>query len=159
MANLRKDKLLKITKRGHSWHRVVPVEVNKKKAVTVHIFLLPKVSDGYGASKVVLYVTAEVKSSLLTRLNTCCEDSWVMVETEVMDHLAGKKYGFTDFTPRAIDADDGKIGFCQDLVTCEDVKKCRTESVDVVIKVTFITCQRDDFTLHDEDGFCVVSHK
>ena len=84
----------------------------------------------------------------------------MIVESEIRDQQAGKKHGESDFTPYAIDSDDGRISFCQDLVTCEKVRGCVSECVNLAVKVTFLTSQRNDYTLHEnEDGFCEVHRK
>ena len=106
----------------------------------VRLFLLPAVTDTATLlKKAVLQVNVTVKPILLARLRESGEDSWVMVESEIRDQQAGKKYGEPNFTPYAIDPKDGRISFYQDLVMCEKVRSCVTNRVNLAVKVMFVT--------------------
>ena len=163
VVSMRKDKLLKPTTKGHSWHCQIPTDANgKRKGVITHMHLLPGITDkATRVQDAVLKINATVKPSLLARLRECGEDSWVMVESEIRDQQAGKKHGYCDFTPYAINPEDGTVSYCQNLVMCEKVRSCTSERVHLAIKVTFVTCQRKDYSLRENEelGFCEVHHR
>lgn len=171
-ATLRKEKFLRPDKRGHTWHRTLRVDVNRRRGCVVRAFLLPAVrcaeageQAGGGGARAILLVCAELKSGLLARLRRCGEDCWVLVEAEVRDRRAGKKYGFAEVRPYALAVGEeregaGQVSFCQELVRCEELEACRCERVELVMKFTLVVCRRCDYEVREDDqGFCVVTHK
>lgn len=102
-----------------------------------------------------LYIKAEANCK---KLKTCNVDCWVLVVSEVMDKQAGKSLGSTELNPQFINIiDDGMVNFDQDLVACDEIENCRSDSVSIVVKATFITCPRKGFTQQDvEDDYVLV---
>lgn len=151
---LNKDKLLSISRRGYTWSRTITIEVSKKKCVSVRVFLLPSVSRGE-AEHAVLHVTAEANPSLVKE---CGQNCWVVVETKVMDQQTAA-VAVSNITPHKIKDERGKVAFCQDLVSCEDVRAWSGRHVNLVLSATFVTCPLDRYFSQDCAEFCVIRHK
>lgn len=142
-ATLPKSKLLYSGKKEstHSWTCSISVDMNKKRALQVQVFL--KVKDKT-AETTLLHVIAKVADAKIKSLNQCGEECWVLLETELMDQDGGKRLGFSEFTPHTVSMEDGQLNFNQKLVKCDEVKSSIGSSLNLHMKVTFITCPIND---------------
>ncbi len=134
IKTLRISKLLKSGKKGYTWDCTIPVKIDKKKAVTTQVFLSPRVSDNDNMQNAKLDVMAEVNREAMTKLQGCR----IKIETEVRDTKAGRRIGSTQFHSHAVSMDNGQVKFRQDLVSYDEVKKCESDSVDLLFTVTII---------------------
>ena len=110
------------------------IDLHRKKMIPVNIKVIPNVGN-----MTRILVTAKIKQSLLNTLQSNDLDSWIQVKAKIMDLRAGKEYGFQEFPRHAINKQDGGIRFEQDLVNCDDIRKCTGKKVYIKVKARFIT--------------------
>lgn len=150
------SKLLQNSKKGHTWNHPIFIEVYKKK-VAVRIFIFPRVSDNDQTQTTKLDVTADVGRKLLKILRESDIECQIKIETEVWDTKAGQNMCCTQFCYHTVCMEDGKVNFRQDLVSCEKVKTCRSDTVTLVVKVTLRTGQRNIWKVEEVDyGFLSI---
>ena len=155
-VTLRKSKLLHSGRKGHTWNDAIWVEVSKKKEVKVRLFIFPRVSDNDKAQTTKLDATAQISKKLQKELQDQDKVGHIKVESEVLDNVAGKSIGSKRFRCHAVCMEDGRVNFRQDLVPCNEVKACKSDSVTIVFKVTFSTKQKNEYKIKEESGFLVV---
>lgn len=167
-AKMKIKKLVWNRRKGNTWNRTITVEVNRKTGVEVRVFLHPKfsagdgTSDGSSAEKAILFVTAEIKPVLRKQLVGYYKRCWVQIDTEVMDKYAGKRLHFVTGHPYpiSIDEKENQVNFRQDLVSHDQLKSCKSKSVTLTMKVTFITSQNEKYEFSEdpvnEDGYFEV---
>ena len=98
-----KDKLTKSISASYSWEYKVSLKVFKEEKgdVTAQFYLHPNTGDQTPTAE--LRVHAKVSQSLLKRIRDYFKKCWIIVESEVLDHQAGKELGFRDPCPQWID--------------------------------------------------------
>ncbi len=155
-AVLNKDKFLQISRKGHTWHGSISIPVSKRKEARLQVFIFPRVSDSNSNNSQIakLDVTAEVK--FLGKLNSNNEECRIRVETEIWDTHMGRSIGSTEFQYFPVTVDDGKVNFRQDLVSCDQIKECRSNKVTLTIKALLAISAQQQYDIREVDGFTVV---
>ena len=142
-------------KQAYSWHCEIPVDVDStKRGVTAKVFLFPDIA-AHDSTVTTLLISIVIEKSLLLKLKEGCEDSWVVVETEVMDKYAGRRLDFMQCAPHKVDEKSGRVNFYQNLLSCDEVTHTECDNIDFVLKVTFITSQRQD--LYNDSDYVMIS--
>lgn len=127
---------------------------SKKGGVTAKVFLFSDIAAG-DSTVATLLISIITEKSLLTKLKEGCEDSWVVVETEVMDKYAGRRLDFMQCAPHKVDEKSGRVNFYQNLLSCNEVAHTESDSIDFILKVTFITSQRQE--LYNDSDYEMIS--
>ena len=142
VVHVRKQVLTELShKTLYSWNCEIRVDVDsKKEGVVAKVFIFPDIAAD-DKSITTLLVSTAVQQSVLKKLHESHEDSWVVVETEVMDRRAGRRLDFMEYEPHKIQ-ENGKVNFYQNLLSCNEVRHTPSENVDLMITVTFITSPR-----------------
>ena len=162
---MKTKKMMWNSQKGNMWNRTITVVVNKKKGVKVQVFLQPKFNDGgsTGTEKAILFIRAEIMPVLRKQLMGCHKQCWIQVDTEVMDTYAGKRLHFVTGRPYpiSIDENESQVNFHQDLLSHDQLKSCKSKSVMLTMKVTFITSHiiEEKFEISEKDGYFNVEQK
>lgn len=132
------------------------MKVDTKEEVMVEASVCPRVSDN-NTLKAVLDVRVFTGKNLLKRLRNSNAECEIKVETEVLDNYTRQNIGSTQFHMHAMNMDDGKVTFRQDLAPCEAVHACRSSSVTLVFKATFVTTvAKQNYTISEHEEFGVI---
>ena len=138
-VTISKEKLTKSTSASNSWDCKILLEVFKKEKgnVTAQFYLHPNMGDQDSTAE--FRVHAKVSKSLFKKIKDHFKKCWIIVESEVLDHQAGKELGFRDPCPHWIDpTKDGTVNFNHNLAPCKPLLDSSSQNVDIVIKVIFI---------------------
>ena len=147
-----KDKLTKSISASHSWESKNVLDVFKKGDVAYNFYLHPNM--GAQMQKAELRVLVKVSKSLFKKIKGYFQKCWIIVESEVLDHQAGKELGFKVLRTQWIDpTKDGTVNFNHDLVLCEPLSKSSSQNVDIVTKVIFAAQKPEiNHTLEEYEG-------
>ena len=139
---------------GHTWHCTVPIKVNREE-VLLRAFLWPNFCDGDTPKKATLLITVKVNPALYLHLVGCCKQCWVQIDTDVMDKNEGKSLNFLSERPHKITTNEES--YYHDLVTYEQLESCKSKTVNLMMKATFITAPLPPtFTQSSDDDFVKV---